>query len=290
MPGALDLYQGLPSLQVNPDRGLPAVRDLNMHIDQTTISGDALPSLFASAFEYLVDTGQRSVLFLDVMRQRGVQYREHLAETAPHVLNYAVDLIIDGRKLQRPVNYGLVRVAPPSGVEIDTRRRPFVVVDPRAGHGPGIGGFKADSEIGVAMKAGHPCYFIGFLPEPMPGQTIEDIARAEAIFVEKVIALHPDADGKPCVIGNCQAGWAVMILASLRPELFGPLIIAGAPLSYWAGVRGKNPMRYSGGHALDQAVQCLFEGGYRSGPVSGIRALVGWTCQPERRGDPVHRR
>ena len=137
-----------------------------------------MPELFASAFEYLVDTGQRSVLFLDVMRQRGIQYREHLAETAPHVLNYAVELIVDGRTLQRPVNYALVRVAPPSGVEIDLRRRPFVVVDPRAGHGPGIGGFKADSEIGVAMKAGHPCYFIGFLPEPMPGQTIEDIATS----------------------------------------------------------------------------------------------------------------
>ena len=81
----------------------------------------------------------------------------------------------------------------------------------------------------------------------MPGQTIGDIARAEAIFLEKVIALHPDADGKPCVIGNCQAGWAVMMLAALRPELFGPIIIAGSPLSYWAGVRGKNPMRYSGG-------------------------------------------
>ena len=132
-------------------------------------------------------------------------------------------------------------------IEIDANRRPFVIVDPRAGHGPGIGGFKADSEIGVAMKAGHPCYFIGFLPEPMPGQTIERIARAEALFLEKVIALHPDADGKPCVIGNCQAGWAVMILASLRPELFGPLIIAGAPLAYWAGVHGKYPMRYSGG-------------------------------------------
>src|SRR3954466_12950393 len=38
-----------------------------------------------------------------------------------------------------------------------------------------------------------------------------------------------------------------MILASLRPELFGPLIIAGAPLAYWAGVHGKYPMRYSGG-------------------------------------------
>ena len=81
----------------------------------------------------------------------------------------------------------------------------------------------------------------------MPGQTIEDIARAEAVFLEKVIALHPEADGKPCVIGNCQAGWAIMMLAAIRPELFGPIIIAGSPLSYWAGVRGKNPMRYSGG-------------------------------------------
>ena len=116
---------------------------------------------------------------------------------------------------------------PPKGVEINPKARPFVIVDPRAGHGPGIGGFKADSEIGVAMKAGHPCYFVGFLPDPMPGQTIEDIGRAEAIFLEKVIALHPDADGKPCVVGNCQAGWAVMMLAAIRPELFGPLIIAG---------------------------------------------------------------
>jgi hypothetical protein len=61
----------------------------------------------------------------------------------------------------------------------------------------------------------------------MPGQTIEDIARAEAVFLEKVIALHPETDGKPCVIGNCQAGWAIMILAAIHPELFGPIIIAG---------------------------------------------------------------
>ncbi|MFL4977754.1 MAG: DUF3141 domain-containing protein [Xanthobacteraceae bacterium] len=202
---------------------------------------------FAPAVEYMVDAAQRSVLFWDVLRQRGNQYQEHLAKIAPHVLDYAAELVIDGRTLERPVNYALVRIIPPKGVEVDPTRRPFVVVDPRAGHGPGIGGFKADSEIGVALKAGHPCYFIGFLPDPMPGQTIEDIARAEAIFLEKVIALHLAADGKPCVIGNCQAGWAVMILAAVRPELFGPIIIAGSPLSYWAGVRGKNPMRYSGG-------------------------------------------
>ena len=202
---------------------------------------------FGAAVDYAVDAAQRSVLFWDVLRQRGNQYREHLTETAPHVLDYAVELLVDGRTLERPVNYALVRVVPPKGVEIDPTRRPFVIVDPRAGHGPGIGGFKADSEIGVAFKAGHPCYFIGFLPDPMPGQTIGDIARAEAVFLEKVIALHPEADGKPCVVGNCQAGWAVMMLASLRPELFGPIIIAGSPLSYWAGVRGQYPMRYSGG-------------------------------------------
>jgi pimeloyl-ACP methyl ester carboxylesterase len=201
----------------------------------------------APLIDYTVDAAQRSLLFLDVMRQRGNQYREHMAETAPNVLEYQIELVLDGRKLPRPVNYALVRVVPPAGVEINAQRRPFVVVDPRAGHGPGIGGFKRESEIGMAMNAGHPCYFIGFLPEPMPHQTIEDVARAEAVFLEKVIELHPQADGKPAVIGNCQAGWAVMILAAMRPELFGPLIIAGAPLSYWAGVRGKNPLRYSGG-------------------------------------------
>ena len=203
--------------------------------------------LFAPAMEYLVDAAQRTVLFWDVMRQRGNEYRERLAQTAPHVLEYEAELIIDGRTLERPVNYCLVRIIPPAGTDIDPLRRPFVIVDPRAGHGPGIGGFKADSEIGVAFRAGHPCYFIGFLPDPMPGQRIEDIARAEAIFLERVMALHPNVEGKPCVVGNCQAGWAVMMLAAVRPELFGPIIVAGSPLSYWAGVRGKNPMRYSGG-------------------------------------------
>src|ERR1700733_14739013 len=203
--------------------------------------------LFAPAAEYAVDAAQRCILFWDVMRQRGNQYREHLAQTVPNVLSYKAELVVDGRRLARPVNYLLARIIPPAGAEIDPTLRPFVVVDPRAGHGPGIGGFKADSEIGVIFKAGHPCYFVGFLPDPMPGQTIEDIARAEAVFLEKVIELPPHADGKPCVIGNCQAGWAIMMLAAIRPELFGPIIIAGTPLSYWQGVHGKYPMRYSGG-------------------------------------------
>ena len=199
------------------------------------------------AWSYWVDAWQRGVLFLDVMQQRSKQYEEHAAKPAPNVLKFGAELVIDGRKLPRPVNYVLARIVPPQGAKIDDKKRPFVIVDPRAGHGPGIGGFKADSEIGVAFKAGHPCYFIGFLPEPVPGQTIEDIIAAEAMFLERVIALHPEADGKPAVVGNCQAGWAVMMVAAKRPELFGPIIVAGSPLSYWAGVRGENPMRYTGG-------------------------------------------
>jgi pimeloyl-ACP methyl ester carboxylesterase len=199
------------------------------------------------AWAYGLDMFQRSILFLDVLRERGKRYEEHTVLAAPNVLKFDFDLVMDGRKLARPVNYALVRIRPPAGVEVDERKRPFVVVDPRAGHGPGIGGFKPQSEIGVALHAGHPCYFIGFLPEPEPGQTIADVAQAEAAFLERVIALHPDADGKPAVVGNCQAGWAVMMVAALRPELFGPIIVAGSPLSYWAGTRGQFPMRYTGG-------------------------------------------
>ena len=130
---------------------------------------------------------------------------------------------------------------------MDEAVRPFVVIDPRAGHGPGIGGFKAESEVGVILAAGHPCYFIGFTPEPESGQTLEQVLRAQAQFLEAVIERHPRSESRPAVIGNCQAGWALMMLAALRPELCGPVIVAGSPLSYWEGVRGANPMRYTGG-------------------------------------------
>ena len=197
--------------------------------------------------EYWLDAWQRSILFLDVLRERGNIYLEHSAREVPHVLNFKAELVRDGRTLERPVNYALVHIVPPDGTQIDPAKAPIIVVDPRAGHGPGIGGMKQDSQIGVAMAAGHPCYFVGFLPNPMPGQTIEDVCRAEAIFVEDVAARHPEADGKPVIIGNCQAGWQIMMMAALNPHRTGPIMLAGSPLSYWAGVHGKNPMRYLGG-------------------------------------------
>ncbi|MET0733257.1 MAG: DUF3141 domain-containing protein, partial [Casimicrobiaceae bacterium] len=195
---------------------------------------------------YQIDFAQRAVLFWDTLRQSGNQWLAHEAAGKPPVLAYKYELIADARSYERPANYALVRIIPPRGVEVDDSKRPFVIVDPRAGHGPGIGGFKEDSEVGVALKAGHPVYFVIFYPDPEPGQTLADITDAEAEFIRIVAERHPDSQ-KPVIVGNCQGGWAVMMLAAARPDIAGPLVINGAPMSYWSGNDGDNPMRYAGG-------------------------------------------
>ncbi len=225
--------------------GGPAAGDAGRRTDGPPLP--ALPNPVQDALDYGTDAMQRWILFLDVLRRRGDQFIEHSQEGKPPVLTFAHEVVMDGRKLKRPCNYMLLRILPDPAVGTDPDLRPFVIVDPRAGHGPGIGGFKPDSQIGAALRARHPCYFIGFHPDPEPGQTLADVGAAEAAFIEHVGKLHAKADGKPCVIGNCQAGWAVMALSAVRPDLMGPIIIAGSPLSYWAGVKGRNPMRYLGG-------------------------------------------
>lgn len=196
---------------------------------------------------YSVDAWQRSVLTADVLRERGNSFLEHLLAGKPPLLKFEHELVIDGRTLPRPCNYSLLRIVPPEDTPVDPARRPIVIVDPRAGHGPGIGGFKSDSEVGVALRAGHPVYFVTFAPEPEEGQTLVDVARAEAAFLEEVVRRHPECEHKPAVIGNCQAGWAIAALASVRGDVMGPLVLNGAPLSYWAGSSEQNPMRYAGG-------------------------------------------
>jgi pimeloyl-ACP methyl ester carboxylesterase len=200
---------------------------------------------------YAVDAAQRSVLFLDTMRQRGNNFIEHVAAGQPPLLHFDYVTVMDGRKLARPVNYALLKITPPAGVTVDPKRRPYVIIDPRAGHGPGIGGFKDDSQVGVALREGHPVYFVIFFRDPEPGQTLLDVCEAEKQFVRKVRELHPDSP-KPAIIGNCQGGWAAMMVAAADPEDTGPIVINGAPMSYWGGAwqegAGDNPMRYAGGN------------------------------------------
>ena len=201
-------------------------------------------------YNYSVDFAQRSVLFWDTLRQRGNNFVKSTQEGLVPVLHFDYETVLDGRSLERPVNYALVRIVPPEGVTVDPKRRPYVIIDPRAGHGPGIGGFKDDSQVGVALREGHPVYFVIFFREPQPGQTLPDVCAAEQQFVRKVRSLHPESS-KPAIIGNCQGGWAAMMLAAAGPEDTGPIVINGAPMSYWGGAweegEGDNPMRYAGG-------------------------------------------
>jgi poly(3-hydroxyalkanoate) synthetase len=203
-----------------------------------------------STQRYAIDAIQRSILFWDTLRQRGDQFVERASKGSEPVLHFDYDTILDGRTFERPVNYTLLQIKPPAGVTTDPTKRPYLIIDPRAGHGPGIGGFKDDSQAGVAMRAGHPVYFVSFFRDPEPGQTMLDVCTAEQQFVKKVRALHPDSE-KPAIIGNCQGGWAAMMLASSDPDTTGPIVINGAPMSYWGGAlsegEGDNPMRYAAG-------------------------------------------
>lgn len=219
-------------------------------------------------YEYLYDMSQRWVLFGDIIRKRGNTYLDHLKQDHPPILAFNYDIISDGRTQERPVNFQLVKIidrrekkpdkekesiSDKRGIEAynlstghDPKKRPIVVIDPRAGHGPGIGGSKVDSQVGVALNVGHPVYFILFLTQPVPGQTIADVQQCQIYFLEEVAKRHPQAL-KPAIIGNCQAGWAAALIAADRPDVTGPLVLNGSPLSYWGGVKGANPMRYKGG-------------------------------------------
>jgi pimeloyl-ACP methyl ester carboxylesterase len=225
-------------------------------------------SWLSEAYDYMFDRSQRIILFYDVLRKRGNIYLEHLDAGQPPILIFDYEVVLDGRNFDPPVNYSLARILErrkkdsgnPENLEKQRRKthrgktldaegspsRPIVIIDPRAGHGPGIGGSKLDSQIGVALEYGHPVYFILFSTDPESGQTISRIQNAEILFLKEVVSRHPNSP-KPAVIGNCQAGWAAALIGADCPEVVGSMIFNGSPLSYWGGVEGTNPMRYKGG-------------------------------------------
>ncbi|MEP9352180.1 DUF3141 domain-containing protein [Xanthobacter sp. KR7-65] len=236
-------------------------------VAEVTKPGRAPFSILKDAANYGFDRAQRAVLVADALRERGDTFFAHEAAGCPPVLIYDYDIAVDGRQLPRPCNYMLLRIRPPEGVEVFEWKRPYMIIDPRAGHGAGIGGFKADSQVGVALKGGHPVYFTAFWREPEPGQTLADVTRAEAAFVRHVQATHPDAP-KPVVIGNCQGGWATLILGASNPDITGPLVLNGAPVETWSGEVGANPMRYNAG-LLGGQVQPMFWSDYGDGVFDG---------------------
>ncbi len=228
------------------ESGVQAVTGLWQPITGALHESSRSGRLMESWLAYTKDFAERGVLAMDVLRQRADIFLEHDAAGSPPVLIYDYDIVVDGAHLPRPSNYLLLRIRPRDADRCLDWKRPYVIIDPRAGHGPGIGGFKPDSQVGVALADGHPVYFVAFRPRPVPGQTLADVTHAEAAFLRELQRLHPDAP-KPIVVGNCQGGWATALLAATNPDLAGPIVLNGAPMSYWAGRLGQDPMRYSGG-------------------------------------------
>jgi pimeloyl-ACP methyl ester carboxylesterase len=198
---------------------------------------------------YPADIWQRSVLFWDVLRKRANIMLEHEEAGMPPVLTFQYEMLLDARRFEHPANYALLRITT-VGEEhaqdcVDETNPPVIVIDPRAGHGPGIGGFKRLSEVGIALHEGFPVYFVSFFPAPSPHQRLVDVLHALRRFVDEVMTRHP---GKPPVLyGNCQAGWAAMLVAIHCEGPVGTIVLNGSPLSYWAGESGANPMRLAGG-------------------------------------------
>ena len=284
----------------------------------------------SDAAAYLIDAWQRIILTWDVLRERGNQSLAHIQSGKPPVLVFDYETVLDGRTLPRPANYALLRVKPGAGhPPTDPRKRPFVVIDPRAGHGPGIGGFKIDSQVGIALKKGHPCYFVTFFPQPLPGQTIESVAAAEIAFLAKVNELHPEARGAlrdrqlPGGLGIDDAGragadargsdpagrLAALLLGGRRRR--EPDALLGRParrqLDRLAAQRPRRRQvrrRLPGEQlrGLDpanthwaQALQPLREGRHRARALPSVRTVVGRSLLHEPRGDrldcpePLHR-
>lgn len=222
--------------------------------------------------QYLTDAAERAVLAADTLRKRGDIFLEHEAAGCPPVLIYDYEVVMDGKDLPYPCNYQLLRILPPDGVTIDDAKRPYIIIDPRAGHGPGIGGFKSDSQVGVALRHGHPVYFVSFRRDPEPGQYLAFVTRAEAAFAREVMRRHPDSE-KPIIVGNCQGGWATLLLAATNPDLTGPIVVNGAPVAPWAGEVGINPMRYNAG-VLGGTWLPMFLGDLGNGVFDGANLVM----------------
>jgi hypothetical protein len=198
---------------------------------------------------YQRDVLERAILFFDTLRQRANAMLEHERAGLPPLLNFKYETLLDARQFDRPANYALLRITEVGDKCwddcVDPAKPPVIILDPRAGHGPGIGGFKRDSEVGIALHVGHPVYFVVFFPEPCPQQSLSDVLFVLERFVEHVAARH---EGKrPVLYGNCQAGWAATLISAHCDIAMGPAVLNGSPLSYWEGEPGANPMRLLAG-------------------------------------------
>ncbi len=242
------------------------------NLTQDAISAFDIGKLPTTLQDYNQDRAERFILFMDCLRKRGDNFQSHEKEDCPSVLIYDYEIVVDGHNLERPSNYMLLSIIAPEDFITYDWKRPYIIIDPRAGHGAGIGGFKPDSQVGVALGDGHPVYFVAFRPQPEPKQTLADVAHCEAVFINEIKKRHPKSPN-PIIIGNCQGGWATAILAATNPDITGPILLNGAPISCWSGRLGQDTMRYLGGMSAG-ALPALFTADLNGGLFDGANLVL----------------
>lgn len=111
--------------------------------------------VFRDFADYAINVSERSVLFWDTLRQRAENMMAHDRAGKPPLLDFDYEVVLDARRFERPTNYNLLRITRVGDTCLEdclgSGKPPVVVFDPRAGHGPGIGGFKRGSEVGLAF-------------------------------------------------------------------------------------------------------------------------------------------
>ena len=81
----------------------------NEQIEHTRDDVVAEPNL-QDFMDYQIDLWQRTILFLDTLRQRGNNMLEHERAGLPPLLDFKYETILDARHFETPVNYALLRI------------------------------------------------------------------------------------------------------------------------------------------------------------------------------------
>ena len=79
------------------------------------------------AYAYWLDSSQRWILFMDILRKRGNNYFETIKKGEPPVLVFDYEVILEGRTFDRPVNYDLARIKPRKTDSLDPEKRPILM-------------------------------------------------------------------------------------------------------------------------------------------------------------------
>src|SRR3546814_2887963 len=105
-----------PTPKASAASSRPVVPTVPAAADVTRAWGDA--------WRYYVDTLQRSVLFLDVLRERGDNMLAHERAGQPPLLDFEHEQLLDARHFDKPANYALLRITRCGTTHADAFERP----------------------------------------------------------------------------------------------------------------------------------------------------------------------